>query len=362
MRVSASSPRVFRGFTLVELLVVIAIIGVLIALLLPAIQAAREAARRAHCANNLRQISTAMHHHHSRYGCFPPGIPSCTAENWNQGGTQAGAYCQGPNWALNILADLEQKKIWDYVLKVMEYEANAGDDMEHEPGAVGTDQLHVYLCPSAPEMTIPLDTYSHDLGDYGGGLVKGNYAACFGGNHYLDYVESGSVWVNDPKTAGAFGLVMLRGWEKVVQQESHSSMRGTWKMGNDQGVKVDEITDGTSHTILASEVIGYDSSKDGRGVWVLGAMGSSSFTTKYPPNSTTPDRIPMCGITSVGNPLRCEQNRSNGLVYASARSAHGGVVNAAMCDGAVKAYSDDVDPYVWFALGTRAGGEAVDEP
>src|SRR3954467_6282645 len=94
-----------RGFTLIELLVVITIIGVLAGLLLPAVQAAREAARRAHCTNNLKQLALAAHHHHDAKGHFPVGF---VAVDW-----QNGRYDGGTNLWVEILPYVEQSPLHD---------------------------------------------------------------------------------------------------------------------------------------------------------------------------------------------------------------------------------------------------------
>ena len=344
--------KVSRGFTLVELLVVIAIIGILVALLLPAVQAAREAARRTQCSNNMKQIALALHNHHSSYQSFPPGVPSCTAQNWITGGTGAGAYCQGPGWTVNILAELEQTALFEFAAQATENQWNMADDMEHQPGNVGEFTPDVYICPSADRMSPGkrIDTYHHDAW-----TSKGNYAGCWGPDTYMSF--------QTPETAGVFGVVMVRGWEKVTQQENHASMRGKWKMGLGQGTRQRDIRDGTSNTLMLSELLGFDSSRDARGGWVLNAMGSTNFTARNPPNSHIDDHIPMCEPNIRAEDFRhCTENRSDGQTWASARSRHPGGVNVSLADASVRFITESVDLAVWRALSTRYGDEPVTMP
>src|SRR3954469_19697441 len=103
------------AFTLIELLVVIAIIAVLIALLLPAVQSAREAARRASCVNNLKQIGLALHNYHDGHGVFPPGYSSL----WKRDGTDYGIaeddIGHGWAWGSMILPQMEQGTLYNAI-------------------------------------------------------------------------------------------------------------------------------------------------------------------------------------------------------------------------------------------------------
>ncbi len=272
----------FGGFTLVELLVVIAIIGVLIALLLPAVQAAREAGRRATCSSNLTQINKALQHHHQAFECFPPGLPSCTSPDnqWHTGGTQTGAFCEGPNWASAILAQMDLPVMADYLRRCMEgpaAELNACDECEHYNAAgqnthdsgVTDDEAGVgritpppYLCPSAPTMTPDnrlgvgnnVDSWSLEV------LSKGNYAANFGSDTYMSF--------RDPKKRGAFGVVTFTvarstpsesppggefGWQHVQQSNHTGSPSDKWLLGqkyaSKQGYSTASFKDGTGTTL-----------------------------------------------------------------------------------------------------------------
>lgn len=339
-----------RGFTLVELLVVIAIIGILIGLLLPAVQAARESARRAQCTNNLRQMGIALHNHLSRVNSFPCGVPNAAKNKWITGGTQAGAVCQGPNWASMIAGDMEDARTMQDLEACMAIQYSGCDDCSHPSSyigsadyfdAIGETTPSYRLCPS----TEPLETEFGPVWSLEG-LGKGNYAGNWGSADYNSY--------QDNTKAGVFGVVNLGNF--VTQNDPRCL--GIWKMAYGRGTKATDIIDGLSNTLMVSEVLGYESYKDVRGCWAANAMGSSIFTAKTTPNSTTNDIIPMCETAiPLSDPLHCTQDQKDGVVNAAARSRHPNGVVTLFADGSGRFTQNGVDPAVWAALSTRAGGD-----
>jgi prepilin-type processing-associated H-X9-DG protein len=300
------------------------------------------------CTNNLKQLALASHGVHDTFGSLPPGAPTCYPAVWQQGGNgSAGGSapdCLGPSWTVHLLAHIEQTAVSNIAAQVMSTypqelnEANPQDNWEHAAaGGIGSFiPGKLWLCPSADIYVNKLSTWSLE------NLAKGNYVANFGSGTYLAYLD---------QNAGTFGPVTSI--QKFPPEQ---------RFGYGKGVRLTDITDGTSNTLLLSEIVAIDDQQDGRGTWILPAMGGNAFSALNGPNSTVNDVIPTCPPTWPGNStdrLRCARNRSNGNVWASARSFHTNGVNAALADGSVRFFAETINVTVWRALGTRAGGEVI---
>jgi len=209
-----------RGFTLIELLVVIAIIAVLIALLLPAVQSAREAARRAQCTNNLKQIGLAVHNYHSATQSVPPsGTRSGNQTTWGSGQYTPGIdFVQNYSMKTHLLPYLEQQQVY-----------NAFNMMQN-PGPIAAPfpmmQYGGYANSTAYLTTIPGFLCPSDANPGNAQVANTNYPNNIGGNRA--YAQVG--WTPN-------GPFYQMSWDSAIRDV----------------ISFDDITDGLSSTAIFSE-------------------------------------------------------------------------------------------------------------
>jgi prepilin-type N-terminal cleavage/methylation domain-containing protein/prepilin-type processing-associated H-X9-DG protein len=303
-----------RAFTLIELLVVIAIIGILIALLLPAVQKVREAANRAKCANNLKQLSVAMHNYHDTFGTLPDG----------------GIDHFSGNWQVTILPFIEQQAMYQLYqgYGIAESVTRAGNIAN-----VTGRQLTLCTCPSDNPALPGGKTWAH--------CSYHNYAANFGNTAVTDSSSTSAMQTVATYDGFNFGGAPFR---------------------YNQPQRLSDITDGSSNTLMLAEVI------QGQGIDVRGFTwwgDGGAFVTSLLPNDPRGDYANhyYCNTDTPNPPARecgVDTQTDGGYIRTfAARSRHPGGVNVSLCDGSCRFIADGIDALTWQQLGTSQGGEVI---
>ncbi len=337
------SPR--SGFTLIELLVVIAIIGVLIALLLPAVQAAREAARRSQCTNNLKQIGLALHNYHSSMGSFPMlagyGV---AATNPNSKSTW-----HGPGTLVFILGYMEQQPLMNaYNFNASCLIGCAGKDQAQNSTVLKT-AVNAYLCPS--DTGSSRYPYGTNYGASVGPMFRWGDSPKFGVGVFA---APGSMRIRDildgTSNTIAFGEMLIGDGNSATQNGAEEYNNLAWPTGG-RGSGANQVMPGAAANLQkyiqscdAARKARKNETNDARLYWATPRMHHGAcMNTLLPPNSQHAD----CMYYAASDGLH------------SVRSRHSGGGNVLMADGSVHFIKTSVAPYTWWALGSRAGGEAI---
>ncbi|MCA9064414.1 MAG: DUF1559 domain-containing protein [Planctomycetaceae bacterium] len=273
-----------QGFTILELLTVMGIIAVLVILILPAVGSAREAARRMQCVNNLKQVGIALHQYHDTYASFPSGL------QWES--SQKSAY----GWSVGLLPFLEQPDLY--------HQVHRDYPLSHDSNEAARKQtLPMLLCPS--DITVPQFTLYSDESAF----------------------APGKALIELP-TASYFGVF---GVSEPDEADLSSHHRGEGTFLESRAVRLAELLNGTSHTVIVGErtmarVPSTWLGVDGRGEDAACRLLGNTFTA---PNCRPCDE--------------CE--------FAS---RHPGGANFLWADGHVSLVSETIDQDVYRKMGCRS--------
>jgi prepilin-type N-terminal cleavage/methylation domain-containing protein/prepilin-type processing-associated H-X9-DG protein len=301
------------GFTLIEIVVVIAIIALLVALVLAAVVSAREVARRSQCTANLRQLGIAMNSYAASMNCFPAGFVD-----------------RGFGWGILLLNQLDQQSVYNAT--------NFGVPLDaREQSTVLAIELNIFLCPSAGGGTSQVDPGL-------GGAPLGDASAL----RAAQYIGSAGMFeVYKPESSNTMSLVGLG--DGVLYMNSRT--------------KISDIADGTSQTLM----VGERSRNVSDAAWMGLVDVSLYFCTKqsWPVRSCSPGALLVLGRTggpeseyygAIPNAYTPNANRAGADCYWS---QHSGGCNFLFVDGSVQFISSTIQPKLFSALGSRAGGEVI---
>ncbi len=331
----AGRPEGDAGFTLIELLVVVGVIGLLVGLALPAVQSAREAARRAECVNNLKQIMLAAHAFESIHRGFPPaGTQHITPDSR----CFTSVHC-------NLLPHLDQSTAFNSCN--FEFPCPTDASLPAENATAATLTIGGFTCPSDPyRRATPTGPTSY----------RANVG--LGGVHYVS--EARMVIEDDADGAFRFAADFLPlatfkdGLSNTLafsEKPIGSGESGEYSSHRDW-VLAESTGSGSWSPWTPDSLVAYCSNLrpplssryrfNGGRSWIIAGCVYTAFFASVPPNSPTPD---------------CGSLHNNGAGVFAARSYHRGGVNAAMADGSARWFSSSVEAQVWRSLGTRNGDD-----